>query len=81
MTIDSGHRDGVADTDPRHAVGDVAAVLRTAGLRVTAPRRAVLTALAEHPHSTADVVATVRGELGSVSTQAVYDVLASRARA
>src|SRR4051812_40628839 len=77
---DSGHRDGVADTDgdPRHGVGDVAAVLRSAGLRVTAPRRAVLTALAERPHSTADAVTTVvRGELGSVSTQAVYDVLAA----
>ena len=36
---------------------DVAA-LRAAGLRVTAPRRAVLAWLAEHPHSTADAIGT-----------------------
>lgn len=64
--------------DPRHAVGDPRARLREAGLRVTAPRQAVLGVLAEFPHSTADAVATaVRGRLGSVSTQAVYDVLAA----
>ena len=34
--------------------------------------------LAEHPHSTADAIgAAVRAELGAVSTQAVYDVLAA----
>ena len=50
--------------------------LRAAGLRVTAPRRAVLTWLVEHPHSTVDAIsAAVRGMLGAVSTQAVYDVL------
>lgn len=57
------------DTDPR-------AQLRSAGLRVTAPRIAVLNAVAEQPHSDADdIAARVRRELGSVSTQAVYDVL------
>jgi Fur family ferric uptake transcriptional regulator len=51
-------------------------ILRSAGLRVTRPRTAVLAALAEHPHAGADTVLTaVRRELGSVSTQAVYDVL------
>ena len=51
-------------------------LLRTAGLRVTRPRVAVLTALAEHPHAGADEVGVVvRRELGTVSTQAVYDVL------
>jgi Fur family ferric uptake transcriptional regulator len=51
-------------------------LLREAGLRVTAPRVAVLKALAAHPHSTADDITTyVRDALGSVSTQAVYDVL------
>ncbi|WP_433661221.1 Fur family transcriptional regulator [Nocardia sp. CA-128927] len=56
-------------TDPR-------AQLRAAGLRVTAPRIAVLDAVAAAPHSDADrVAATVRAALGSVSTQAVYDVL------
>jgi Fe2+ or Zn2+ uptake regulation protein len=55
---------------------DVTAQLRTAGLRVTAPRKAVLTWLAGHPHATADEVrAGVAAELGSVSHQTVYDVL------
>lgn len=50
--------------------------LRDAGLRVTAPRVAVLNAVAANPHSDADEVAfEVREMLGSVSTQAVYDVL------
>lgn len=62
-------QDSGAHLDPR-------AQLREAGLRVTAPRVAVLNAVAAHPHSDADdVAAEVRGELGSVSTQAVYDVL------
>ena len=57
------------DPDPR-------TLLRSAGLRVTAPRVAVLKALAVKPHSTADEVAILaRDSLGSVSTQAVYDVL------
>ena len=56
--------------------------LRTAGLRVTAPRLAVLEWLAGHPHTTADQVATgVRRHIGSVSTQAVYDVLNACVRA
>jgi Fur family transcriptional regulator, stress-responsive regulator len=50
--------------------------LRSSGLRVTAPRLAVLTWLRKHPHTTADQVASgVRDLLGTVSTQAVYDVL------
>ncbi|AXB45738.1 Fur family transcriptional regulator [Amycolatopsis albispora] len=56
--------------------------LRAAGLRVTAPRVAVLEWLADHPHTTADQVAAgVRERLGSVSTQAVYDVLGACAGA
>ncbi|NGP06489.1 transcriptional repressor [Rhodococcus sp. 14C212] len=55
---------------------DPTAQLRSVGLRVTAPRVAVLGAVAAHPHSDADeIAAAVRSELGSVSTQAVYDVL------
>lgn len=58
------------------------AQLRAAGLRVTAPRLAVLRWLADHPHATADqVAAAVRDSLGSVSTQAVYDVLNAFTRA
>ena len=50
--------------------------LRAAGLRATRPRVEVLRALATAPHSDADrVVALVRDQLGSVSLQAVYDVL------
>lgn len=56
--------------------------LRTAGLRVTAPRLAVFQWLADHPHATAEqVTAGVRHALGSVSTQAIYDVLGAFARA
>ncbi|MFG3620736.1 Fur family transcriptional regulator [Nocardia sp. NPDC047654] len=56
--------------------------LRAAGLRVTAPRIAVLDAVAARPHSDADTVAAaVRDALGSVSTQAVYDVLHACVRA
>ena len=55
---------------------DAADVLREHGLRVTAPRVAVYTALHALPHATAEDVTThVRGALGTVSNQAVYDVL------
>ena len=51
-------------------------LLRNAGLRVTKPRVAVLGALAENPHAGADtVLRVVRRDLGTVSTQGVYDVL------
>jgi Fur family ferric uptake transcriptional regulator len=56
---------------------DPAGLLRERGYRVTAQRLAVLRAVSAEPHVTADAVAeTVRGELGSISLQAVYDVLA-----
>jgi Fe2+ or Zn2+ uptake regulation protein len=51
------------------------ALLRAAGLRVTAPRIAVLTVLASSPHSRADAVIGAVREDAEVSTQAVYDVL------
>jgi Fur family transcriptional regulator, stress-responsive regulator len=56
---------------------DPAAALRRAGLRVTAPRLAVLTALtAGAPHSSVDaVVSAVRDHLGDGSAQTVYNVL------
>jgi Fe2+ or Zn2+ uptake regulation protein len=55
---------------------DAVPLLRGAALRVTRPRLAVLTAVHEHPHADTDtIVRTVRGVLGEVSTQAVYDVL------
>lgn len=55
---------------------DHAAALRGAGLRVTGPRLATLEAVAAAPHTDADAVAqAVRERLGTVSRQAVYDVL------
>jgi Fur family transcriptional regulator, stress-responsive regulator len=54
-----------------------AEVLRERGYRVTGQRLAVLRAVVRQPHLTADAVAeTVRAELGAISLQAVYDVLA-----
>ncbi len=50
--------------------------LREVALRVTGPRVAVLTEVHAHPHADVDTLTTkVRSRLGSVSTQAVYDVL------
>jgi Fe2+ or Zn2+ uptake regulation protein len=50
--------------------------LRDAALRVTGPRVAVLTEVRAHPHADVETLtARVRSRLGSVSTQAVYDVL------
>jgi Fe2+ or Zn2+ uptake regulation protein len=52
------------------------AVLRRHGLQVTAQRLAVLRAVASRPHATADdIEALVRGQIGAVSRQAVYDAL------
>jgi Fur family transcriptional regulator, stress-responsive regulator len=51
-------------------------LLRQRGYRVTGQRLAVLRAVSAQPHLTADAVAeTVRAELGTISLQAVYDVL------
>jgi Fur family transcriptional regulator, stress-responsive regulator len=56
---------------------DYDALLRGAGLQVTAQRLAVLRAVAERPHQTADDVYTVvRAGTGGISRQAVYDALA-----
>jgi Fe2+ or Zn2+ uptake regulation protein len=57
---------------------DVDQRLRQAGLRVTAPRQSVLQWLAEHPHATVEQIrGGVAEQLGAVSTQTVYDVLAA----
>lgn len=56
--------------------------LRTAGLRVTRPRLAVLDVLHEGGHLGVDEIASrVRSRLTSISTQTVYDVLAALSRA
>ena len=55
---------------------DPAALLREHGLQVTAQRLAVLGAVADRPHGTADEIeAVVRAGLGAISRQAVYDAL------
>lgn len=55
-----------------------ATLLRDAGLRVTAARVAVLTEVAEGKHLTVDQIATAtRSRIGTISIQAVYDVLAA----
>jgi Fur family transcriptional regulator, stress-responsive regulator len=51
-------------------------VLRDAALRVTAPRKAVLSAVHDNPHAdTETLIAASQARLGSVSHQTVYDVL------
>ncbi|MEI6795093.1 MAG: Fur family transcriptional regulator, partial [Verrucomicrobiota bacterium] len=55
---------------------DPEATLRQHALPVTAQRIAVLRAVSQHPHATADDLAeSVRGELGTISRQSVYNVL------
>lgn len=55
---------------------DVVQLLRSNGLQVTAPRVAILRAVESRPHATADeVLDEVRGAIGTVSRQAVYDSL------
>ena len=61
---------------------ELAGALRNAGLRVTAPRFAVLSEVTEGKHMTADQVAlAARERIGTISTQAVYDVLGALTRA
>jgi Fur family transcriptional regulator, stress-responsive regulator len=51
-------------------------LLRSAGLRVTAARLALLDELSSQPHADVDVLtAAVDARLGGVSKQAVYDAL------
>jgi len=60
---------GPATTDP-------AELLRARGLRVTAPRLAVLGAVGDLPHADAEtVLRRAREAVPTVSVQAVYDVL------
>ncbi|WP_198418571.1 Fur family transcriptional regulator [Cryobacterium frigoriphilum] len=60
------------------ATDSLADSIRGAGLKVTAPRLAVMRALAEAPHASADrIFGAVRIELPSTSLQAVYGVLAA----
>jgi Fur family transcriptional regulator, stress-responsive regulator len=58
------------------ATSELEGMLRNAALHVTRPRVAVLAAVHDHPHAdTQSLIGVVRGHLGGVSQQAVYDVL------
>lgn len=51
-------------------------ILRTHGVPVTAQRLAVLRAIRERPHATAEAIAEeVRSKIGSISKQSVYNTL------
>jgi Fur family ferric uptake transcriptional regulator len=61
---------------PEETFIDNDALLRRHGLQVTAQRLAVLRAVSDRPHSTADDIdKVIRVELGAISRQAVYDAL------
>lgn len=65
----------VTEIDPE-AADHWRELLRSAGLRVTQPRLAVLEAVEADSHLAADQVSDrVRTKIGTVSTQAVYDAL------
>jgi Fur family transcriptional regulator, stress-responsive regulator len=67
-------KDGKVEVVPEDA--ELETTLRAASLRVTRPRVAVLHAVHAHAHADTDTLITaVRGELGPVSHQAVYDAL------
>lgn len=68
MSVDSAE----TNLDPP----DPVKTLREHDLQVTAQRVAVLRAVTERPHGTANEIAEdVRGEIGAISRQSVYDTL------
>ncbi|HYF73801.1 MAG TPA: Fur family transcriptional regulator [Nocardioides sp.] len=59
-----------------HPAKDYPELIRSAALRVTRPRVAVLGAVHAHPHAdTESIIGAVREHLPEVSHQAVYDCL------
>ena len=57
-------------------MSDPTDLLRQHHVPITAQRLAVLRAVSNRPHSTADIIAgDVRAEIGTISRQAVYNVL------
>ncbi len=55
---------------------DPASLLRDHGVPITAQRLAVLRAVSNRPHATADALAEdVRAQIGAISRQAVYNAL------
>jgi Fur family transcriptional regulator, stress-responsive regulator len=60
----------------RSVPSEPAELLRRHGVQVTAQRLAVLRAVSDTAHATADVIAeSVRARIGTISRQAVYDSL------
>lgn len=55
---------------------EYADALKSAGLRVTRPRMAVMHAVEHHPHAdTEDIIAAARDQQPDISRQTVYDAL------
>lgn len=55
---------------------DFRAMLRAAGLRVTAPRVAVMRAVRQHPHAETElIIKMAREHVADISHQTVYDAL------
>ena len=62
-------------------VTDPAELLRQNGVPIAAQRLAVLRAVSDRPHATADAIAAeVRAKIGAIFRQAVYDALGMLAR-
>jgi len=58
------------------SASDLSRRLKRAGLQVTAQRLAVLRAVSSLPHAVVeDIGSRVRGDIGAISRQAVYDAL------
>lgn len=59
-----------------HTMSDPSDLLKSRNIPVTAQRLAVIKAVSNRPHCTADDIAEeVRSEIGTISRQAVYNVL------
>lgn len=57
-------------------MANLVSLFRAHGVQVTAQRLAVMRAVSERPHCTADAIAEmVRADIGAISRQAVYDAL------
>ncbi len=73
--------DRVQNSIESNSLTDAAELLRQNGVAITAQRLAVLRAVSDRPHGTADVIAAeVRDKIGVISRQAVYDALGLLAR-
>ena len=73
--------DTVQNLIKSNVVSDADKLFRQSGIPITAQRLAVLRAVSDRPHGTAEVIASeVRAKIGAISRQAVYDALGMLAR-